>query len=365
MARVILKDVVKQFGKTEVVHGISLEINDREFAVFVGPSGCGKSTTLRMIAGLEKITRGEIHIGDRVVNDVAPKDRSVAMVFQNYALYPHMNVFNNMSFGLKLRKLPKREIAERVHTAAAILGLEDLLKRKPFELSGGQRQRVAMGRAIVRKPAVFLFDEPLSNLDAKLRTQMRTEIKRLHQKVNATVVYVTHDQVEAMTLADRIIVMRDGHLEQVGQPMEVFQKPANTFVAGFIGTPPMNLVPARIIASDSGLYLNVEGKFKIPIPEKADAAIKAEMDVIMGLRPEDLAVDNQNGRIPEEWKVEGIVEVVEPLGSEIHMHMDICGLKFLAISEGRRIVNQGDKIILAMNLAHLHIFDAKTRLSIY
>ena len=221
MSTVILEKVVKAFGKTEVVHGVDLEIKDREFAVLVGPSGCGKSTVLRMIAGLEQTTSGTIQIGDRMVNDVAPKDRSVAMVFQNYALYPHMNVFNNMSFGLKLRKTPKPEIEKRVNDAAAILGLENLLLRKPFELSGGQRQRVAMGRAIVRKPSVFLFDEPLSNLDAKLRTQMRTEIKRLHQNVQSTIVYVTHDQVEAMTLADRIVVMKDGNIEQIGKPFRI------------------------------------------------------------------------------------------------------------------------------------------------
>ena len=254
MAQVILKDIVKKFGKSEVVHGISLEIPDKEFVVLVGPSGCGKSTILRMVAGLEKITAGTVSIGDRVVNDVAPKDRDVAMVFQNYALYPHMNVFNNMSFGLRLSKTPKSEILARVNEAAAILGLEELLQRKPHQLSGGQRQRVAMGRAIVRKPAVFLFDEPLSNLDAKLRTQMRTEIKRLHQKVQSTAIYVTHDQVEAMTLADRIVVMRNGNIEQVGQPMEIFQNPANTFVAGFIGSPPMNLVPARVVTIDGALY---------------------------------------------------------------------------------------------------------------
>jgi multiple sugar transport system ATP-binding protein len=255
MAQVIISDIVKKFGKTEVVHGISLDIIDKEFVVLVGPSGCGKSTVLRMVAGLEKITSGTVSIGDRIVNDIAPKDRDVAMVFQNYALYPHMNVFGNMSFGLKLSKTPKAEILERVNEAAAILGLEELLHRKPHELSGGQRQRVAMGRAIVRKPSVFLFDEPLSNLDAKLRTQMRVEIKRLHQKVQSTAIYVTHDQVEAMTLADRIVVMRNGNIEQVGQPIELFQNPANTFVAGFIGSPPMNLVPARIVKINEALTI--------------------------------------------------------------------------------------------------------------
>jgi len=365
MAKVILEKVVKAFGKIEVVHGIDLEINDLEFAVLVGPSGCGKSTVLRMVAGLEQITSGVIHIGDRSVNDVAPKDRSVAMVFQNYALYPHMNVFNNMSFGLKLRKKPKEEIEKRVNDAASILGLQDLLLRKPFELSGGQRQRVAMGRAIVRKPSVFLFDEPLSNLDAKLRTQMRTEIKRLHQNVQSTIIYVTHDQVEAMTLADRIVVMKDGNIEQVGKPLELFENPVNTFVAGFIGSPPMNIVPAKIISNDAGLALQFNTDFNIPIPEKPGHSLKDGMTVTMGLRTEDLTIDNGNHSFPDPWRVNGLVEVVEPLGSETIMHMDFKGIKFVAKSEGRRIVHPGEKIRIAMNLAHLHIFDVDSSLSIY
>ena len=252
MANVILEQVVKQFGKVEVVHDVSLCVESREFIVLVGPSGCGKSTILRMVAELEKITAGVIRIGDRVVNDMVPKDRDIAMVFQNYALYPHMNVMENMSFGLKLKKTPPDEINSRVREAAEILGLEQLLSRKPFELSGGQCQRVAMGRAIVRKPAVFLFDEPLSNLDVKLRTQMRAEIKRLHHKVQSTVIYVTHDQVEAMTLADRIVVLLDGYIEQVGNPIDLFQNPVKTFVAGFIGSPPMNLVPAHMVKTEKG-----------------------------------------------------------------------------------------------------------------
>jgi sn-glycerol 3-phosphate transport system ATP-binding protein len=365
MAKVILEKVVKAFGKTEVVHGIDLEIDDLEFAVLVGPSGCGKSTVLRMVAGLEQITSGAIHIGDRAVNDVAPKDRSVAMVFQNYALYPHMNVFNNMSFGLKLRKTPKKEIEKRVKDAASILGLQDLLMRKPFELSGGQRQRVAMGRAIVRKPSVFLFDEPLSNLDAKLRTQMRTEIKRLHQNVQSTMIYVTHDQVEAMTLADRIVVMKDGNIEQIGKPLELFEKPVNTFVAGFIGTPPMNLVPAKVVSDNSQLMLHFNSDINITIPEKAGHSLKENMDVIVGLRTEDLTIDNGNHSFPDNWKVRGVVEVVEPLGGETIMHMDFAGVKFIAKSEGRRIVNPGEEMNIAMNLEHLHIFDSDSSLSIY
>jgi multiple sugar transport system ATP-binding protein len=282
MARVDLKKVVKRFGKVEVVHGIDLEINDVEFVVLVGPSGCGKSTTLRMVAGLEEISDGEIYIDDQRINDVAPKDRGVAMVFQNYALYPHMNVYNNMAFGLKLRKTPKAEIEERVQRAAGTLGLTELLKRKPHELSGGQRQRVAMGRAIVRNPKVFLFDEPLSNLDAKLRTQMRIEIKLLHQKVQNTIIYVTHDQVEAMTLADRIVVMRDGYIEQVGAPLDIFENPVNTFVAGFIGSPPMNLVPAHLDNAAAGLVLVFEGGLRVPVPAREGAKLQAGMDVVIG-----------------------------------------------------------------------------------
>jgi len=365
MASVSLKNVVKKFGKTEIIHGINLDIADMELVVLVGPSGCGKSTALRLIAGLEKITAGEILIEDRVVNDVEPKDRGAAMVFQNYALYPHMDVFGNMSFGLKLNKTPKAEIESRVKEVADILELGELLKRKPYQLSGGQRQRVAMGRAMVRKPSIFLFDEPLSNLDAKLRTQMRTEIKRLHQKVKTTIIYVTHDQVEAMTLADRIVVMRDGYIEQVGKPIELFQEPANTFVAGFIGSPPMNLVPAGIVQTDSGLKLDFDGNLQIPVPEKSDAKIKDGMEVIMGLRTEDLTIDNGGNGFPDEWKADGIVEVVEPLGGETNMHMNLQGIYFIARSEGRRLIHVGEKLRLALNLEHLHIFDAKTTLSVY
>ncbi len=365
MAKVILDNVVKRFGRLEVVHGINLEVYDKEFLVLVGPSGCGKSTTLRMIAGLEKISEGNVRIGNRVVNDVAPKHRNVAMVFQNYALYPHMNVFGNMSFALRVSRTSKGEIEKRIKEVADILELGNLLERKPFELSGGQRQRVAMGRAMVRNPSVFLFDEPLSNLDATLRIQMRTEMKRLHQKIQSTIIYVTHDQVEAMTLADRIVVMRDGYIEQIGKPIELFQEPVNTFVAGFIGTPPMNLVPARIIRKDTKLKLDFQGKLQIPIPEKSDAKIMGGMEVIMGLRPEDLVIDTGNIESPEGWKVDGVVEVVEPLGSETFMHVDLQGVIFKAKSEGRRLVCQGDEINLVMDLEHLYIFDSKTSRSIY
>ena len=365
MASVTLKNVVKKFGKVEVVHGIDLDIQDREFVVLVGPSGCGKSTTLRMVAGLEKITEGEIIIGDRVVNDIAPKDRDAAMVFQNYALYPHMNVFKNMSFGLKLRKTPKEEIEKRVKKAAEMLELQDLLKRKPHELSGGQRQRVAMGRAIVREPSVFLFDEPLSNLDAKLRTQMRIEIKRLHKKVQTTIIYVTHDQVEAMTLADRIVVMRDGYIEQTGKPIDIFQNPLNTFVAGFIGSPPMNLLPAEVVVEDGKFRLHLNDNFKVPVPERPESGIADGQKVVMGLRTEDIVLVDENGTFAQDWMIDGTVDVVEPLGSETNLHMDIAGVKAAAKCDGRRQVAAGDTLKLGLNLEHLHIFDEETRLSIY
>ena len=274
MAQVALRKIVKMFDKTPAVQGIDLDIADREFIVLVGPSGCGKSTTLRMIAGLEEATSGEIYIGDQLVNDVPPKDRDIAMVFQNYALYPHMTVFENMSFGLRLRKFPKAEIKERVENAARILDITDLLDRQPKQLSGGQRQRVAMGRAIVRNPKVFLFDEPLSNLDAKLRVQMRTEIKKVHQKVTTTTIYVTHDQVEAMTLADRVVVMNAGRIEQIGTPYEVYHSPPTRFVAGFIGSPAMNFLPCQLVQNGSGLTVRAVGQARLPgAAEHADRAL--------------------------------------------------------------------------------------------
>ena len=365
MANVILKDVVKRYGKLEVVHSIDLHVTDKEFVVLVGPSGCGKSTTLRMIAGLEEISAGTIAIGDRVVNDLAPKDRDAAMVFQNYALYPHMNVYRNMSFGLTLRKMPKDEIDWRVKEAAAILELSELLQRKPHELSGGQRQRVAMGRAIVRQPAVYLFDEPLSNLDAKLRTQMRLEIKLLHQKVQNTIIYVTHDQVEAMTLADRIVVMRDGYIEQVGSPLDIFQNPANVFVASFIGSPPMNLVPAMIEDVADGQVLRLNADLYIPIPPKPGCRFASGLEVVMGLRTEDLFIDRGEDELTVSHCVEGLVKVVEPLGSETNLHMDLQGVSLVARCEGRRQVAVGEHLAMRLNLQHLHIFDAATEKSIY
>lgn len=309
MAGVSLSGIVKAYGAVQVVHGIDLEVREQEFVVLVGPSGCGKSTTLRMIAGLEEITEGDLKIDGRWVNRIAPKDRDVAMVFQNYALYPHLNVADNMAFGLRIRRMPKNQIKSTISEVAEILGLSEYLERRPADLSGGQRQRVAMGRAIVRHPKVFLFDEPLSNLDAKLRTQMRAEIKRLHNRLGVTSVYVTHDQVEAMTLADRIVVMNDGRIEQVGTPMELFNNPANTFVAGFLGSPPMNQMKATLTGSGADIG-GAEIKLNGPINGHAGR------DVIVGIRPEHvtLAAGEQTSKLPI------ALDLVEPLGSEALLH---------------------------------------------
>src|SRR5512144_145188 len=291
MAQVVLKDLNKKYDEVHAVKDVNLTIRDKEFMVFVGPSGCGKTTTLRMVAGLEEITSGEISIGDRIVNDLPPKDRDIAMVFQNYALYPHMSVYDNMAFGLKMRKFPKTEIAKRVGEAAEILGIHELLKRKPRQLSGGQRQRVAVGRAIVRHPQVFLFDEPLSNLDAKLRVQMRVELKRLHDRLETTAIYVTHDQVEAMTLGDRVVVMKDGWVQQVGEPLELYNQPANKFVAGFIGSPAMNFATVTVTEANGSLYAESSGlKLKVPADRVARLAAYKGQPVTLGIRPEDLTV---------------------------------------------------------------------------
>ncbi len=366
MAELNLKNVVKKYGKTQVIHDLNLDIRDKEFLVLVGPSGCGKSTLLRMVAGLEEITDGTISINGKIVNDVAPKDRGLSMVFQNYALYPHMNVHNNMAFGLKLKKTPKAEIKQRVEEVAGILGLENLLLRKPHELSGGQRQRVAMGRAMVRKPSIFLFDEPLSNLDAKLRIQMRAEIKLLHQRVDSTVIYVTHDQVEAMTLADRIVVLRDGYIEQVGTPLELFSKPANTFVAGFIGTPPMNLVACRIKKREEKTSLEFDDGLEIPVPEKENTHFEHGQAVVMGLRCEEItpaAPDREGSN--SSLRLSGVVRVAEPLGNETHLHIDIQGVAFMSRAEGKQIFSIGQAVDIVMNLDQLHIFDGKTTQVIY
>ncbi len=365
MTELKFKNVVKRYGKVEVIHGVNLEVKDKEFLVLVGPSGCGKSTLLRMIAGLEEITEGTISLDGAIINEVAPKDRGLAMVFQNYALYPHMNVYENMAFGLKQRKTPKEEIQRRVEEVGEILGLQDLLLRKPHELSGGQRQRVAMGRAMVRKPSVFLFDEPLSNLDAKLRIQMRAEIKMLHQRVKSTMVYVTHDQVEAMTLADRIVVLKDGYIEQVGTPLELFLKPVNSFVAGFIGTPPMNLLRCKVTNINQKDYLDFGDTFKLPIPPRQDAEIIDGQDVVMGIRTEEITIADEGGVDQPEWIFPGIVKVVEPLGNENHLHVEMNGVTFVARCEGRRLVKTGEKINVAFNLEQLHLFDSKSTRAIY
>ena len=366
MAELKFKNVVKKYGKIEVIHDIDLDIKNKEFLVLVGPSGCGKSTLLRMVAGLEEISSGTISIDDKIVNDIAPKDRGLAMVFQNYALYPHMNVFNNMAFGLQLMKTPKDEIRQRVEEVGAILGLEDLLTRKPHELSGGQRQRVAMGRAMVRKPSIFLFDEPLSNLDAKLRIQMRAEIKLLHQRVDSTMIYVTHDQVEAMTLADRIVVLKDGYIEQVGTPLELFSTPVNTFVAGFIGTPPMNLVECRITRQDKNTFAQFESGLKLPVPDKEGTNLVDGQKVVLGLRAEEVTpMNTTNTSFPETWVFQGNVMVVEPLGNETHLHMDIMGVKLMSKSEGKQLFKPNETIKLGLNLNEMHLFDAKTTQVIY
>src|SRR6201987_4711015 len=328
MAQVALRKIVKTFDKTPAVRGIDLDIADREFIVLVGPSGCGKSTTLRMIAGLEEATSGEIYIGDQLVNDVPPKDRDIAMVFQNYALYPHMTVFENMSFGLRLKKFPKAEIRERVQAAARILDITDLLDRRPKQLSGGQRQRVAMGRASVRNPKVFLFDEPLSNLDAKLRVQMRTEIKKIHQTVTTTTVYVTHDQVEAMTLADRVVIMNAGRIDQIGTPHEVYHMPKTQFVAGFIGSPRMNMLPCRLVENGSGLTVRLSDWLSFPVPASRVARYRPRVgaELTFGLRPEHIVAGR--GEVPPGTAASGPrLGSAEPMGMETMVYFIVDGVE--------------------------------------
>lgn len=315
MSGVKLESIVKSYGEIEVVHSVSLEVEEKEFVVLVGPSGCGKSTTLRMIAGLEEISSGVLTIDDRIVNRVAPKDRDVAMVFQNYALYPHLNVAENIAFGLRIRKESKEHIAESIEEVSTILGLTPYLERRPADLSGGQRQRVAMGRAIVRRPKVFLFDEPLSNLDAKLRTQMRAEIKRLHKRLGVTSIYVTHDQIEAMTLADRIVVMRDGHIEQTGTPMELFLNPANAFVAGFLGSPPMNQIRATVANGNDGPIAQI-GQQQLPLAPLAELNNCVGRDIIVGVRPEFAEITTSD----TEQQINIQLDLVETLGSEALLH---------------------------------------------
>ena len=359
MATVSLQKLVKKYGDLEVVHGIELEIADREFVALVGPSGCGKSTTLRMIAGLEDVSGGSILIGGKEVNDLPPRERNISMVFQSYALYPHMTVRENMGFSLKIAKRPQEEIDRRVNEAAQILSLNELMDRRPSQLSGGQRQRVAMGRAIVRHPEVFLFDEPLSNLDAKLRTQMRTEIKKLHAKVQSTVVYVTHDQVEAMTLADRIVIMRDGHIEQAGTPDEVFKHPSTKFVAGFIGSPPMNLVDATI---DSGRVVFANGD-SVPLPKRFQNRVSAGHKVAFGLRPDDLFPTGHgigSGTTTDVHIAKMPVTITEPLGNETLVFFDFAGRDWVSRMLNPRALGAGDRLDVTFDLSQAHLFDAQS-----
>jgi multiple sugar transport system ATP-binding protein len=363
MAQVLMKELNKKFDEVHAVKDVNLHIRDKEFVVLVGPSGCGKSTTLRMVAGLEEITSGEISIGDRVVNDLPPKDRDIAMVFQNYALYPHMSVYDNMAFGLKMRKFPKAEIEKRVREAAEILGIQELLKRKPRQLSGGQRQRVAVGRAIVRHPQVFLFDEPLSNLDAKLRVQMRVELKRLHDRLETTAIYVTHDQVEAMTLGDRVVVMKDGWIQQVGEPLELYGRPANRFVAGFIGSPAMNFAEVTVNEANGTLWAESPGfRIRVPAPRVEKLRTQRGQRITLGVRPEDL--HPAGGADAPDSIIETVVEVVEPLGSEILLDVKAGTTTLVARVDPSVRVKLHEKIRLALDPERLHFFDAKTEAAI-
>jgi multiple sugar transport system ATP-binding protein len=364
MAKIVLDKATRAFGKTVAINQLSLEIEDGEFLVLVGPSGCGKSTALRMLAGLEELTSGDIYIGDRRVTHVQAKDRDLAMVFQSYALYPHMSVAENIGFGLKLRKVPRQDMDRRVREAAGFLGLQDLLDRKPGQLSGGQRQRVALGRAVVREPAAFLLDEPLSNLDAKLRVQTRAELSKLHDRLGTTFVYVTHDQIEAMTMADRIAVLDRGMLQQLGTPQELYDKPANLFVAGFIGSPAMNFFDASVAATDTGLLLDAGG-FKIILPEGARPEIKrfAGKSVKLGIRPEDIHDPEYLPPGIETVKIEATVDVVESMGSETYLHMLAGEDSFIARVDPRNSSKAGEAFTAAINVTKCHTFDPETGLS--
>jgi multiple sugar transport system ATP-binding protein len=363
MAEVSLHKLNKKFDLSHVVKDVDLQIRDKEFMVFVGPSGCGKTTTLRMIAGLEAVTAGEIRIDDRVVNEVPPMDRDIAMVFQNYALYPHMSVASNLAFGLKMRKFEKAEIEKRINNAAAILGIESLLQRKPRQLSGGQRQRVALGRAIVRDPKVFLFDEPLSNLDAKLRVQMRVELKKLHERLAVTSVYVTHDQVEAMTLGDRVVVMKDGVVQQVGEPLQLYNEPANRFVAGFIGSPAMNFADVTLADGTGGAVAQAQG-LKIVLPGQLASRARAKLGrkATLGIRPEDIHIASPADSADHCFDAN--VEVVEQLGSEILLDMRVGPALMVASVEPTVRVRAHDKLKLALKPERLHLFDAETEAAI-
>ncbi len=366
MPQVRLVNVKKVYsGNITAVQDVSLDIERREFVVFVGPSGCGKTTTLRMIAGLEDISGGKIYINDKVVNDIPPKDRDIAMVFQNYALYPHMTVFQNMAFALKLRKYPKDEIQKRVSEAAEILGIEKLLDRKPKELSGGQRQRVALGRAIVRKPHVFLFDEPLSNLDAKMRVQMRTEIKKLHQRLQATIIYVTHDQTEALTMGDRIVVMKDGVIQQLADPLNLYERPVNKFVASFIGSPPMNFLNGQVIRLDGKLYFQ-NGPFKVRIndamgPKLAEYVNK---EVVFGIRAEDIYDKLFTSAASPDNTVRATCEVVEPMGAEAYLYLRCGPNQFIARVSGHIRPGVNQDLDLVFDMGQAHFFDKNTEKTI-
>ena len=368
MASLSLKNVNKTYPNGFVaVKDFNLEIADKEFIIFVGPSGCGKSTTLRMIAGLEEISSGELWIGDKLVNDVEPKDRDIAMVFQNYALYPHMSIYDNMAFGLKLRKTPKEVIDKLVHEAAKILDIEHLLERKPKQLSGGQRQRVAMGRAIVRNPKVFLMDEPLSNLDAKLRVQMRIEISKLHQRLETTIIYVTHDQTEALTLGTRIVVMKDGVVQQVDSPIDLYTKPKNLFVAGFIGSPQMNFIDCKVVKSGADVML-MFGSHSIRVPEaKAKKLIDGgyeDKTVVLGIRPEDIKDEDRFIASSPESVVDATIKVYEMLGAEVFLYFSIDQFELTVRVDPRTQARPGDTIKLAFDLTKIHIFDKETELVI-
>jgi multiple sugar transport system ATP-binding protein len=362
MAQVTLRSVVKNYDDTPAVRGIDLDIADEEFVVLVGPSGCGKSTTLRMIAGLEDITGGAISIGGEVVNDMPPKDRDIAMVFQNYALYPHMTVYENMSFGLRIKKVAKDEIARRVENAARILDITELLQRKPKQLSGGQRQRVAMGRAIVREPKVFLFDEPLSNLDAQLRVQMRIEIKKVHQKVRTTTVYVTHDQVEAMTLADRVVVMNSGRIEQAGTPNDLYHFPETRFVAGFIGSPAMNFLPCMLEGSPSAISVRLNKDIAFPLPQQRLERYRTHLGssgLLLGLRPEHL-VEQRPQSGPNQHAFEVTLEVTEPMGMETMVHFRVNGTSVCGRISPAAHAESGHNIKLVADLDHMHLIDGNS-----
>jgi multiple sugar transport system ATP-binding protein len=364
MATVLLNNVTKIYeGGSVAVKNVSLEINDKEFVVLVGPSGCGKSTVLRMIAGLEEITSGEIYIDGKIVNNIPPKDRDIAMVFQNYALYPHMSVFENIAFGLKLRKYDKNEIKQRVEEAAVILNLQEYLNRKPRQLSGGQRQRVAVGRAIVRKPKVFLFDEPLSNLDAKLRVQMRTEISRLHKNLGATIIYVTHDQTEAMTMGDKIVILKDGEVQQIGRPLELYGKPINKFVAGFIGSPAMNFLTGRIDEGGNPFFKIDESNAKIELNEIQFEKLKkySGRKVFVGIRPEDIEPAPVSAGVDN---IKAEIEIVEPTGNETFLYFTLQNKQMIARVSSNVLYKTAEKVLFIVDKNKLHFFDYETGVSI-